>query len=94
MSSNRRSSPRSAQQNQPAPVPRATTPAQQNVILTNLLQQFVNGIPGLPGGPVLPPPAPLVLNWVTKNGITGPEHKTFFETELGLTPLQIRELRK
>ena len=85
---------RSAQQNQPPPVPVPPTPAQQNVVLTNLLQQFANGIPGLPGGPVLPPPAPPVLNWVTKNGITGPEHKAFFETELGLTPLQIRESRK
>ena len=49
---------RSAQQNQPAPTAGVTTPVQQNVVLTNLLQQLSNGIPGLPGGPVLPPPAP------------------------------------
>ena len=40
------------------------------------------------------PPAPPILNWVTKNGITGPEYKVFFEREFGLTPFQIRELRK
>ena len=88
--------PAPEQKNQPAPAPGVTTntPAQQNAVLTNLLQQLANGIPGLPGGPSLPPPPPPVLTWLEKDGITGPEHKLFFQQELGLTPLQIRELRK
>ena len=102
MYSNRQTSLRSSQPraavvpNLPAPAPGVTTntPAQQNAVLTNLLQQLANGIPGLPGGLSLPPPAPPVLTWVEKNGITGPEYKVFFEREFGLTPLQIRELRK
>ena len=68
-------------------------PVQQNVVLTNLLQQFSIGIPGLPGGPSLPPPPPPFITWLAENGISGPEHKVFFEEKLGLSPLQIRELR-
>ena len=92
MSSNRQSTHQSLQPcaavgpNPPAPAPRTATntQGQQNAALTNLLKQLANGIPGLPGGPLLPLTPPPVLTWLAKDGITGPEHKAFFTVELGL----------
>ena len=70
------------------------TQAQQNVVLTNLLQQLANGIPGIHGRPTLPLVPPPIIHCKPKYGITVIQNRAFFEVKLEFLPIQVRALRE